>query len=102
MESVDAVPVRKFMTDAEQLAELCEKLDRRGAEVEWQEAQLCLVNAETRFQARMDFPEMEELNRAEERLIGMFMEGAPDRVIMGKAWSAYRKALFRSVLWPTQ
>jgi hypothetical protein len=28
MEVVDAVPVKKFMTDAEQLADLCEKLDR--------------------------------------------------------------------------
>ena len=97
MESVDAVPVRKFMTDAEQLAELCEKLDRKGAEVEWQEAQLCFVNAETRWRAKKDFTEMAEVNRAEERLIRMFMEGALDRVIMRKAWSAYRKALFSSV-----
>ena len=89
------------MTDAEQLADLCEKLDRRGAEIEWQEAQLCFVNAETRWMAKKDFAEMEEVNRVEERLIKLFMQGAPDRVTMGKAWSAYRKALFRSGPWRT-
>lgn len=41
---------------------------------------------------------MAEVNRTEERLINLFMQGGGDRVIMGKAWSAYRKALFSSVL----
>ena len=99
MEVADDQVVVKFMSDEEQLAELCEKLDRRGAEIDWQEAHLWLVQAESKWQAKKDFDITAELNRAEERLIKLFMEGAPNRVIMGKAWSEYRKALFTPMYW---
>lgn len=89
----DEVVVTRFMTDEEQLAEMCEKLDRRGAEIERQEAQLCFVNAEARWEVTKEHAAMVEANRAEERLVKLFMEGATDRAMMGKAWSAYRKVL---------
>lgn len=50
MEMFDELRITRFVTDGEQIAEMCEKLDRKGAEVEFMEAQLWFADVSARLE----------------------------------------------------
>ncbi len=67
-------------------------------EIEMREAQLVFVELETRWNdERQRTPAlMHELEKAEKRLIELFMDGWAPRPVMASAWSHYRRILLHS------
>jgi hypothetical protein len=84
-----------WVPDNEQLVEI---VDRRQAELDWREAQICFVNLSAAWEIGKEYSVMRQLDVAESRLIQLFMNDddwhfSSTKEVKGKAWSAYRRHL---------
>jgi hypothetical protein len=94
--------VRTYLTDNEQLIEI---VDRRQAELDWSEAQMCYANCCARQECTdvcdPHFPDVrKQTEQANKRLWALFSEGwGPDETHLFPAWWAYKGRLLHHHRW---